>query len=72
MVPLLAITTVLSGVGLIAGSMTAEHWRTPIVDDLPWQPLDAKQIPALVAQGKTVFVDVTADWCITCRPIKSA
>jgi suppressor for copper-sensitivity B len=70
MVPLLAITTVLSGVGLIAGSMTAEHWRTPIVDDLPWQPLDAKQIPALVAQGKTVFVDVTADWCITCKANK--
>ena len=70
MVPLLAITTVLPGVGLIAGSMTAEHWRTPIVDDLPWQPLDAKQIPALVAQGKTVFVDVTADWCITCKANK--
>lgn len=70
MAPLLAITTVLSGVGLIAGSMTAEHWRTPIVDNLPWQPLDAKQIPALVAQGKTVFVDVTADWCITCKANK--
>ncbi|WP_390520321.1 protein-disulfide reductase DsbD family protein [Vibrio fortis] len=70
MVPLLAITTVLSGVGLIAGSMTAEHWRTPIVDDLPWQPLDAKKIPALVAQGKTVFVDVTAEWCITCKANK--
>ncbi|WP_261884022.1 protein-disulfide reductase DsbD family protein [Vibrio pelagius] len=70
MVPLIAITTILSGVGLIAGSMTAEHWRTPIVDDLPWQPLDAKQIPALVAQGKTVFVDVTAEWCITCKANK--
>lgn len=70
MVPLIAITTILSGVGLIAGSVTAEHWRTPIVDDLPWQPLDAKQIPALVAQGKTVFVDVTADWCITCKANK--
>lgn len=69
-VPLLAITTVLSGIGLIVGSVTAEHWRTPIVDDLPWQPLDAKQIPALVAQGKTVFVDVTADWCITCKANK--
>ena len=70
MVPLIAITTILSGVGLIAGSVTAEHWRTPIVDDLPWQPLDAKQIPTLVAQGKTVFVDVTADWCITCKANK--
>jgi suppressor for copper-sensitivity B len=24
------------------------------------------RIAGLVAQGKTVFVDVTADWCITC------
>ena len=31
-----------------------------------WQPLEAAQIGALVAQGKVVFVDVTADWCITC------
>jgi suppressor for copper-sensitivity B len=33
----------------------------------PWQPLDIARIPALVAEGKTVFVDVTADWCITCQ-----
>lgn len=32
-----------------------------------WQPLDVARIPALVAEGKTVFVDVTADWCITCQ-----
>ena len=31
-----------------------------------WQPLEAERIGALVAQGKVVFVDVTADWCITC------
>lgn len=32
-----------------------------------WQPFDAAAIQALVADGKTVFVDVTADWCITCQ-----
>jgi suppressor for copper-sensitivity B len=32
-----------------------------------WQRWDAAAIPALVAQGKTVFVNVTADWCITCQ-----
>ena len=32
-----------------------------------WQPLDATRIAGLVAQGKVVFVDVTADWCITCQ-----
>ncbi|MGE0724110.1 MAG: protein-disulfide reductase DsbD family protein [Alphaproteobacteria bacterium] len=32
-----------------------------------WQPFDRDRIAALVAEGKTVFVDVTADWCITCQ-----
>jgi len=27
-------------------------------------------IPALVASGKTVFVDVTAEWCLTCKANK--
>src|SRR5690606_28975248 len=32
-----------------------------------WRPLDAAGIAALVAEGRVVFVDVTADWCITCQ-----
>ncbi len=35
--------------------------------DALWQPFDRAAIASLVAGGKTVFVDVTADWCITCR-----
>ncbi len=35
--------------------------------DANWQPFDRAAIPALVAEGKVVFVDVTADWCITCQ-----
>ncbi len=35
-----------------------------------WRPFDEEAIPALVAQGKTVFVDVTAKWCITCKANK--
>ncbi|MGE0256639.1 MAG: protein-disulfide reductase DsbD family protein [Alphaproteobacteria bacterium] len=35
-------------------------------DAVRWQRFDAAAIPALVARGETVFVDVTADWCITC------
>lgn len=37
-----------------------------------WRPFDAAQVPRLVAEGKTVFVDVTADWCITCQVNKAA
>jgi suppressor for copper-sensitivity B len=31
-----------------------------------WMPFDEAAIGKLVAEGKTVFVDVTADWCVTC------
>jgi suppressor for copper-sensitivity B len=36
-----------------------------------WQPFDAAAIPGLVRDGKTVFVDVTADWCLTCQVNKA-
>ena len=39
-------------------------------DSLNWQPLDESKIPSLIAEGKTVFVDVTADWCVTCKANK--
>ncbi len=40
--------------------------RAPL-DDAVWQPFDEAAIPAMVAANKVVFVDVTADWCITCQ-----
>ncbi len=36
-----------------------------------WVPFDQAAIPRLVGEGKTVFVDVTADWCITCQVNKA-
>ena len=33
----------------------------------PWQPFARDRIAAEVARGNTVFVDVTADWCLTCK-----
>ncbi|MBV9758598.1 MAG: thioredoxin family protein, partial [Alphaproteobacteria bacterium] len=32
-----------------------------------WRPFDAEAIRRLVAEGDVVFVDVTADWCVTCQ-----
>jgi suppressor for copper-sensitivity B len=32
-----------------------------------WQPFDPGAIARLVRDGRTVFVDVTADWCLTCK-----
>lgn len=32
-----------------------------------WEVFDEAAIPPLVEGGKVVFVDVTADWCLTCK-----
>ena len=32
-----------------------------------WQAFDPDKISTLVASGKTVLVDVTASWCLTCK-----
>ncbi len=37
------------------------------VTEESWRPLSEAEIATLVGQGQLVFVDVTADWCITCQ-----
>jgi suppressor for copper-sensitivity B len=34
---------------------------------IAWQRFERGAIDMAVAEGKTVFVDVTADWCVTCQ-----
>ncbi len=38
--------------------------------DAGWQKFDMALIAPAVAEGKTVVVDVTADWCLTCKANK--
>ncbi len=37
-----------------------------------WRPFDPGEIQLLVGDGKTVFVDVTAAWCLTCKVNEAA
>lgn len=39
-------------------------------DTIAWTAFDRARIRGLVAEGRTVFVDVTADWCLTCKANK--
>jgi suppressor for copper-sensitivity B len=41
------------------------------VKDAVWQKFDPARIAREVATGRRVFVDVTADWCITCQVNKA-
>ena len=59
----------------VAAIIFPTMWNTglkPLVDrphssTAVWREFDAVQIKNLVADGKTVLVDVTADWCVTCQ-----
>jgi len=52
--------------GIRAGTAGAGPGESAALKAL-WRPFELASIPALVAEGKTVFVDVTADWCLTCQ-----
>jgi len=39
-------------------------------ENIDWQPLTEQAISQALSENKRVFVDVTADWCITCKANK--
>lgn len=67
---ILASVLLVAAGAFIVGSLTAKYWAAPLQDDIVWQPLQAELIQQQVAAGNTVFVDVTADWCVTCKANK--
>ncbi|MBI5162849.1 MAG: thioredoxin family protein [Magnetospirillum sp.] len=64
----LALTALWLGSVLVAQTGTAAAPSASAT----WRPFDRAAIPGLVGAGKVVFVDVTADWCITCKVNKAA
>ncbi|MEX2942039.1 protein-disulfide reductase DsbD family protein [Serratia fonticola] len=65
-----ASVLVVGGLALLVGSLTANQWRQPLHDNIAWQPLSEQAIVQALAENKRVFVDVTADWCVTCKANK--
>ncbi len=42
------------------------------LDGITWEPFSRRRLEELVSAGKTVFVDFTADWCLTCKANEAA
>lgn len=40
---------------------------TTNTDGIPWVPFSQDELDKLLAEGRPVFLDFTADWCITCK-----
>jgi suppressor for copper-sensitivity B len=66
----LAFAALAMGLSLHVDEGPDRRAKPDVLGDM-WKPFDETAIPRLVAEGKTVFVDVTAEWCITCRVNKS-
>ncbi|MDB5392792.1 MAG: thiol:disulfide interchange protein [Rhodospirillales bacterium] len=58
---LVKITDVSAGASPVADS------RPVVAGGVSWQPFSQAKLDAARAEGKPVFVDFTADWCITCK-----
>jgi suppressor for copper-sensitivity B len=64
--------------GLVVGSLAVALGSPPAAEaGAPaqlkgmWKPFDKEQLAKYVSDGKVVFVDVTADWCLTCQVNKA-
>lgn len=63
-----AVAVPLAIVAILIPSLSGEAASQPItVLAGPWRPFDQAAIHRLVGQGRVVFVDVTAAWCLVCK-----
>ena len=67
---LLTSVWLLSLLGNFLPASSVEKSISSTAQELPWQPLSETLIEQSVGEGKTVFVDVTAAWCVTCKANK--
>ena len=68
----LLLITALWLLSVLSGQLHPQHiTRQHVVEEqikkALWQPFDPDKITNLVRQGNIVFVDVTAEWCLTCK-----
>jgi len=69
LVALLLVLVLVIGSGLYFGEKfkdtTIPSGEAPLAGD--WQPFTPERLQSEIDQGRTVFVDFTAAWCLTCK-----
>ncbi len=69
--PLARWISVVSALVLILGGgkvfLTERPVENESAESIAWVPFSAAELAALQKDGRTVFLDFTADWCITCK-----
>jgi len=68
------LLSLLLGLGYFTGNLFArsaammpEKSAATPTDGIPWVPFSEAELQRLLAEGRPVFLDFTADWCITCK-----
>lgn len=64
---LLVLTLAMSIFLAPAGVDNISKNESNITKDMVWSSFEGVEIDKYVALGKTVVIDVTADWCLTCK-----
>ncbi len=52
---------------IVVGAIIAFSLFGPIKHHLPWEPYNEAQLAQYQREGKTVMVEFTARWCLTCQ-----
>lgn len=53
-------------------SLTVAQAKQPNQHGIVWEDYSAAKLEELIRSGKPVFVDFTADWCLTCKSNEAA
>ena len=63
----------LAAVAILSLALPGTLTPPPTIKEIgqDWVTFDRSEIPRLISQGQTVFVDITADWCLTCKANKT-
>jgi len=67
---LILVISVGTGVAVFGGGLSDSRpvgAGTVAKGGIPWVAFSQEKLDSLLAEGETVFVDFTADWCITCK-----